>query len=92
MRGTFMMQAKPNIHSKQYFGKYKGSVVKTQGMQVQVTCKEIYGEYDSPWCEACVPYIEQHEQFIKVPPVGTMVWIEFQQGDPTKPIWCGVVK
>lgn len=99
-------------YANKVFGKYRAKVTKVdKGTgKVRVECKDIYGKYESPWCTACIPFIEitsksetavanghshkitiqpkQHEIDL-LPKVGNNVWIEFEQGDVNKPIWCG---
>ena len=46
----------------------------------------------SSWCEACVPLAGPTGPPMGtyfVPPIGAGVWVEFEQGDPNKPIWSG---
>lgn len=37
----------------------------------------------------CVPFAGIQAGFFVVPPLGSGVWIEFEQGDPDYPIWTG---
>jgi hypothetical protein len=37
----------------------------------------------------CVPMAGPNAGVFAVPPVGAGVWIEFEGGDPTLPIWAG---
>ncbi len=37
------------------------------------------------WCEPALPFGE-----VKVPTIGTRVWIEFEGGNPAYPLWVGV--
>ena len=78
--------------------------------KIKVKCEDIYGDYESPWCTPCIPFIEitskstttvneEHSHTVTIKPnqyeinllpkVGENVWIEFEQGIVTKPIWCG---
>ncbi len=41
------------------------------------------------WALPCVPYAGQEVGFFALPPPGAMVWIEFEGGDPSLPIWTG---
>jgi hypothetical protein len=44
------------------------------------------------WCEACTSLAGPTGTAMGtyfVPPVGAGVWVEFEQGDPGKPIWSG---
>lgn len=72
-----------------YYGKYKAIVLKVDetNMEIKVRCSEIFGEYESPWCIPCIPFSDDPNQFM--PSVGDNVWIEFQGGKCSSPIWCG---
>ena len=43
------------------------------------------------WAMPCVPFAgpTAPRAFFTVPPIGAGVWIEFERGDPDKPIWVG---
>jgi hypothetical protein len=40
---------------------------------------------ESAWSEACVSVRSKG-----VPPVGSTVWLQFEGGDPSRPVWIGV--
>lgn len=48
-------------------------------------------EHDLTWAEPCFPFngSSKPDQYA-IPPVGTKVWIEFEQDDPDRPIWVGI--
>jgi hypothetical protein len=76
-----------------FFGKYRGLVVNNQDpLQVgrlQASVPEVLGETPSGWASACAPYGGAACGFFAVPPVGAGVWIEFEAGDVSRPIWSG---
>jgi hypothetical protein len=37
----------------------------------------------------CTPYARPNVGFYAIPPIGANVWIEFEGGDPSYPIWSG---
>jgi uncharacterized protein involved in type VI secretion and phage assembly len=37
----------------------------------------------------CVPFAGKLEGFFVVPQIGAAVWMEYEDGDPDKPIWVG---
>ncbi|NQZ12324.1 MAG: hypothetical protein HRT35_34660 [Algicola sp.] len=41
------------------------------------------------WAMPCVPYAGFQVGFYAIPPIGANVWIEFEGGDPSYPIWVG---
>ncbi len=48
-----------------------------------VPCSEL------SWALPCSPYGGMQVGFVAVPPIGANVWVEFEGGDPTHPIWTG---
>jgi uncharacterized protein involved in type VI secretion and phage assembly len=77
---------------KRYFGKYRGKVVDNNDLQrrgrLKVSVDGIIGS-DGVWASACVPYAGPSVGFHFMPPSGALVWIEFEGGDPSFPIWTG---
>lgn len=74
------------------FGKYRGLVVsrddpKKQG-RLLVTVPALFGN-ERLWADACFPWTGPNAGVIYLPPVGAGVWIEFEGGDPDRPIWVG---
>lgn len=41
------------------------------------------------WAMPCVPYAGAGVGFYALPPVGTGVWLQFEGGDPSYPVWTG---
>ncbi|MFO1434152.1 MAG: phage baseplate assembly protein V [Candidatus Competibacteraceae bacterium] len=76
-----------------YYGKYRGVVLnnldplQTGRLLVQVT--DITGLLTSSWAMPCVPIGGIQMGMYAIPPVGSGVWIEFEQGDPDYPVWVG---
>ncbi len=53
---------------------------------------DVLGLVPSGWCEACAPLAGPTGPPMgayMVPPIGTGVWVEFEYGNPDKPIWSG---
>jgi hypothetical protein len=75
-----------------YFGKYRGLVKDNKDPlklgRVQATVPAIPGMTVN-WALPCAPYAGDQVGFYTIPPVGALVWIEFEGGDPTYPIWSG---
>lgn len=77
------------------FGKHRGVVVGNadplQQGRVQVNVPAVHGQRsgDPPWAMPCAPYGGRGVGFFAVPPVGANVWVEFEGGDITQPIWSG---
>jgi uncharacterized protein involved in type VI secretion and phage assembly len=76
-----------------YYGKYRGTVVNNidpmQMGRVQVQVAEVVGLIPGTWAMPCVPIAGKQEGVFMVPQIGSGVWVEFEHGDPGKPIWVG---
>jgi uncharacterized protein involved in type VI secretion and phage assembly len=74
-----------------FYGKYRGTVVDTDAtnMAVKAQIPAVLGTQTSGWCQPCVPYAGPQVGFCMLPDVGSGVWIEFEGGDVSLPIWTG---
>lgn len=76
-----------------YFGKYRGLVKDVddpEGMgRIIARVPEVFGEEDSPWALPSVPFAGGDHGLVLLPEVDDGVWIEFEAGDPSRPIWSG---
>ena len=76
-----------------FYGKYRGLVVDDQDPQqlgrLKARVPEVLGEVESDWAQPCVPYAGDGSGQYTVPARDTGVWIEFEAGDPSRPIWSG---
>jgi uncharacterized protein involved in type VI secretion and phage assembly len=76
-----------------FYGKYRGVVANVDDPEnmgrIQANVPEILGDEISPWALPCAPYAGDGLGAYAVPPVGAGVWIEFEAGDPARPIWTG---
>ena len=75
-----------------YYGKYRGVVVNyldpmLEG-RIQVTVPDV-NIPPSTWASPCFPVGGMQAGAYMVPITGTGVWVEFEQGDATRPIWTG---
>lgn len=77
-----------------FYGKYRGVVTNNVDPQnlgrIQAMVPEVWG--DAPglsWAVPCAPYAGTQAGFFAVPPMGSGVWIEFEAGDVSRPIWVG---
>lgn len=75
------------------FGKYRGSVVDVDDPQkvgrIKVRVPAVLGDEVSPWAEPCAPFTGPGMGLYAVPPVGAAVWVEFEAGQISRPIWSG---
>jgi hypothetical protein len=78
---------------QRFYGKYRGLVVENidpeQIGRVLVQVPDVLGEIPSSWALPCVPAAGIQSGCFIVPPIGSQVWVEFEQGDPNYPIWTG---
>lgn len=79
--------------NQQFFGKYRGKVENNidplrQG-RIQVSVPAVLGEGRLSWAIPCIPYAGSGVGFFAIPPRDANVWIEFEGGDTSYPIWSG---
>jgi hypothetical protein len=74
-----------------FFGKYRGVVtdVDAATMRIKASVPAVLGPQPSGWARPCVPFAGPSMGFAFLPEVGTGVWIEFEGGDVSYPIWVG---
>lgn len=75
-----------------YFGKYRGTVKsnadETGRGRLLVRVPAVLGDL-TLWAMPCVPYAGDGVGFYSLPEPETGVWVEFESGDPSYPIWTG---
>ena len=83
----------PGPTATRYYGKYRGTVLVNvdplQTGRIMAQVPDVLGETPSSWALPCVPVAGIQAGAFMVPPIGSQVWIEFEQGDPDYPIWTG---
>jgi uncharacterized protein involved in type VI secretion and phage assembly len=81
-------RARPGV-----FGKHRGAVVDNADPlrlgRVRASVPGVLGEVDSGWAMPCAPYAGPQSGLFAIPPAGAGVWIEFEGGDVSRPIWSG---
>jgi hypothetical protein len=82
--------------SERYYGKYRGTVLNNidpeQRGRLTLLVPDVLGIVPSSWAESCVPLAGPTGPpmgVYLVPPIGAGVWVEFEHGDPSYPIWTG---
>lgn len=75
------------------YGKFRGLVVDNidpmgRG-RIKATVPEVLGADPSGWALPCAPYAGAGAGQFTIPAPGTGVWIEFEAGDVSRPIWSG---
>jgi phage baseplate assembly protein gpV len=74
-----------------FYGKYRGIVseVDPATMRIKAIVPTVLGETETGWCMPCVPYAGPSVGFAFLPEPESGVWIEFEGGDVSFPIWVG---
>ncbi len=58
-------------------------------MRIKAMVPSVLGETPTGWCMPCVPYAGPNVGFAFLPEAAAGVWIEFEGGDVSYPIWVG---
>lgn len=76
-----------------FYGKYRGIVSDVDDSEnlgrIRARVPEVLQDQDSPWALPCSPFAGDGHGLVLLPEVGDGVWIEFEAGDPARPIWTG---
>ncbi len=79
--------------SAPYYGKYRGSVVSNIDPlklgRITAIVPDVSGAIPTTWAMPCLPVAGLNSGIFTVPAIGSGVWVEFEQGDPERPIWVG---
>jgi uncharacterized protein involved in type VI secretion and phage assembly len=89
---TMLADLHEEVHGR-YWGKYRGTVKsvddpETMG-RIQATGPSVFGDQVSPWALPAVPFAGDRHGLVLLPEEGDGVWIEFEGGDLSLPIWTG---
>ena len=75
------------------YGKYRGTVADVDDPQslgrIKARVPEVYSDLESPWAMPVVPFAGPGHGLVLLPEVGDGVWIEFEAGDISRPLWVG---
>ncbi len=76
-----------------FYGKYRGIVTNNRDPmmmgRIRAKVQDVLGDKESSWALPSVPYAGSGVGFFFIPPGDAQVWIEFEHGDPSYPIWSG---
>jgi uncharacterized protein involved in type VI secretion and phage assembly len=74
-----------------FYGKYRGVVtdIDQDTLRIKAKVPSVLPGGTTGWCMHCVPYAGDQVGFAFLPTVGSGVWIEFEGGDVSYPIWAG---
>ncbi len=82
----------PAPSTEKFFGKYRGVVVNNLDplgeSRLLINVPSIPHALNM-WAQACVPYAGIMEGFHVIPAIGSNVWVEFEAGNPSYPLWVG---
>jgi len=85
-------QERGTLRAMSHYGKFRGVVVDNVDPEaigrVKVAVRAVLGE-TSAWAMPCVPYTPMPPSDLMLPEIGTQVWVEFENGNPSYPIWSG---
>jgi hypothetical protein len=76
-----------------YYGKYRGIVTDNQDPnhwgRIKARVPDVLREVETGWALPCAPYAGNGSGHYTVPAPGAGVWIEFEAGDVSLPLWSG---
>ncbi len=77
---------------RRHFGKYRGVVVDNDDPdrrgRLKLKVPAVLGQLEL-WAMPCVPFAGDEVGLFSLPNSGDGVWVEFEAGDPSHPIWTG---
>jgi uncharacterized protein involved in type VI secretion and phage assembly len=76
-----------------FFGKYRGIVTDNQDPsnlgRIRAKVNDVLQDVDTGWATPSLPYAGKGSGYFRVPPKDAGVWIEFEAGNVSRPIWTG---
>lgn len=91
MENPLIEQLAQHVRSR-YYGKYRGLVRDnndpTKRGRVKVEVPAVLNDL-TVWAMPCLPYAGNKVGLYAIPEPGAGVWVEFEAGDPSYPIWVG---
>jgi hypothetical protein len=76
-----------------YYGKYRGRVTRNDDKRnlgrLRAVVPDVLGTVETGWALPGVPFAAPGAGMFTIPPSGARVWIEFEAGNVSKPIWSG---
>lgn len=76
-----------------FYGVYRGTVVNNidplQIGRIQATVPDVSGLTPTTWAMPCVPMAGKQMGAFVVPQIGAGVFLQFEGGDPDRPVWVG---
>lgn len=79
--------------TNRFFGKFRGRVTNNQDPQnvgrIKAQVPDVLREVETGWALPAAPYAGNGVGVYTIPAVDANVWIEFEAGDVSRPIWTG---
>lgn len=79
--------------TSRFFGKFRGRVTDNQDPQnvgrIKAQVPDVLREVETGWALPAAPYAGNGVGVYTIPAVDANVWIEFEAGDVSRPIWTG---
>lgn len=76
-----------------FYGKYRGIATDVDDPQklgrIKARIPALLEDFETGWATPCAPYGGTTSGFFSLPPIGAGVWIEFEGGDISRPIFAG---
>ena len=76
-----------------YYGIYRGTVVNNvdplQTGRILATVPDVGGLVPTTWAMPAMPIAGKQMGVYVVPQIGAGVWVQFEAGDPDRPVWTG---
>jgi uncharacterized protein involved in type VI secretion and phage assembly len=73
-----------------FYGKYRGTVTDVEDSgRIKALVPSVLGDQQTGWCMPCLPYAGKDAGIAFLPEKDSGVWIEFEGGDVSYPIWVG---
>lgn len=84
------LEEKSGGYGKKYYGKYRARVTNIDDPQkmgrIKAICPKVLGpSEETAWALPNLP-----PGYFRLPKIGDLVWLEFEDGDPNYPIWTGM--
>ncbi len=78
---------------QKYFGVYRGTVANNldplQIGRIMAIVPDVGGAVPTTWATPCIPIAGKQMGTFFVPQIGAGVWMQFEGGDPDRPVWTG---
>lgn len=79
--------------TKKLYGKHRGLVVNNVDLmgkgRIQAIVPDVSNILPSNWANPALPFAGIQSGMVAMPPMGSWVWMEYENGDHNKPIWTG---